>query len=163
MTKKKTYVEGLLDILVARQLVTPKDADSMKYSFIERSKKAFDYFLLDEGIVEREDLLKAFETYYQVPFFDVQGYFFDSFLLNNFPKDVLLRNCAIPVQLDGPLLQVVAGQPNADQLESVLRSYVSCDIVFNVGIEQDIEDAIKEYYDKALTEDAHAEDGDFED
>ncbi len=160
MAKQKTYVEGMLDILVAHKLVTLKDADSMKYSFVERSKKVFDNFLLDEGLVNTPDFLRALSQYYGLPSFDTRGYFFDNLLVRNFPKDVLLRNSAIPIEIDGETILFAVSEPDREDLESVLRQHTSNDIEFHVGIDIDISDAVKEYYEKADTEDAQHEDGD---
>lgn len=47
---------------------------------------------------------------------------------------------------------VVASDPSKPELLSALGQYASEDIEFYVGIGLDIQDSIKEFYDKSLTE-----------
>ena len=72
--------------------------------------------------------------------------------MRKFPKDFLLRNAIIPLTVDVNTLVVIASQPEKDGLESSIREHVSYDINYNVGLRRNINDAVKEFYDKALTE-----------
>src|SRR5207244_235001 len=87
---------------------------------------------LAEGIIEQEELLEALSEYYQVPSFDVIGYFFETHLLRMFPKDMLLRNEIIPMQVDENMLIVVAANPNNPDLLFEIGENVSYDILFHV-------------------------------
>ncbi len=116
--------------------------------------------LLSDGIVTRRDVLIALGEAYQVPWFDVTGYFFDHQLVHLFPKDFLLRNGIIPLMIDEDELIVVAAQPS-DDLLPLFGNYVSWDIQFQVGIRRHIEDAVKEFHDESIVYDV-PEDSDLE-
>lgn len=108
--------------------------------------------LLSDGIVTRRDILIALSETYEVPWFDVTGYFFDHQLVHLFPKGFMLRNGVIPLMIDEDELIVVAAQPG-DELLPLFGDYVSWDIQFQVGIRRHIEDAVKEFYDESLAVD----------
>jgi hypothetical protein len=88
MKKDMSFVQRLTTSLLTNQAITQKEADSLVTMFHDRAKGRVDNFLLDEGMVDREELLEALSDVYQVPSFDVNGYFFDHELLSMFPKDV---------------------------------------------------------------------------
>lgn len=152
------YVDMLCDILIQHRVISPEDKPKIKAGFAASDKENLDEFLIEEGLAEVEDILKALSSYYKVPPFDATGYFFDLKLLRKFPKDFLLRNAVIPLEVEDGILMVVAADPDQDGLESLLRNYVSYDINFSVGLRLMITDAIKEYYDEAVTEDDYDED-----
>lgn len=114
-------------------------------------------FLLSEGLVTRRDILTALSETFQVPWFDVTGYFFDHQLVHLFPKDFLLRNGMIPLMLDEDELIIVAANPADPELLPAFGQYVSWDIQFQVGIRRHIEDAVKEFYDESITYDIPAD------
>jgi len=152
MDKSHTFAQDVSEILKRQKAVTPDEALALQKAFKDSEEQQFDEFLLEEGLVEEEALLKALAVYYQVPAFDVVGYFFDHNLLTKFPKDFLLREGFIPLEVENDILSVVAGEPNKDGFESMIRDYVSYDIVFMVGLRRDICDAVKEFYDVSPTE-----------
>lgn len=151
MPHTKAFAHELSIILHKNKAITADVAQELVKDFADKSKSATIDFLMEEGLVEKEDLLQALSEYYKEPFVDVDGKFFDHFQVRRFPKDFLLRNAIIPLQVDQDMLAIVAADPSVKGLESAIRSFVSYDIVFRVGIERDICDAIKEYYDEALT------------
>jgi len=164
--KEMTFVQRLTTSLLANQAITQKEADSLVTMFHDRAKGRVDNFLLDEGMVEREDLLKALSSVYQVPYFDVNGYFFEHELLHTFPKDVLIAKGIIPLQVDEDVLIVVASNPEDPELLDVIGHSVSYDIQFNVGVHRDIIDSIEEYYDQSIIlddEEDYEDDESFED
>lgn len=150
---QKTFAQGISDILVKQSVISAQEAEDLQKSFAQSSHDWFVEFLLEEDLVDKEDILKALSTYYKVPSFDVEGYFFDHLLVRDFPKDFLLRHTIIPVEIDQDILVLVASDPSDQSLLSNLRKYTDDDIQFYVGIARDIEDAIKEYYDKSITDD----------
>ncbi|MDP3788377.1 MAG: hypothetical protein Q8Q60_03630 [Candidatus Chromulinivorax sp.] len=165
MKKDVSFVQRLTTSLLTNQAITQKEADSLVAMFHDRAKGRVDNFLLDEGMVEREELLKALSGVYQVPFFDVNGYFFEHELLHTFPKDMLIAKGIIPLQVDEDVLIVVASNPEDAELLDVIGHSVSYDIQFNVGIHRDIIDAIEEYYDQSIVlddEDDYEDDESFE-
>ena len=74
---KKTFVERLVDIFVKRNTIAADKAPAIKKLFYDRSKPSFVNFLLEEDLLSREDILNALSDYYNVPAFDVEGYFFE--------------------------------------------------------------------------------------
>jgi hypothetical protein len=158
MSVKKGFEANFLEVLVNLKFITPEDAIKLMLAYDESDVDQFDEFLLSEGIVDQEQLLQALSEYFQVPAFDVMGYFFETHLLRMFPKDMLLRNEIIPMQVDENMMIMVAANPDNPELLFEIGENVSYDIRFHVGIARDICDAIKEYYDKADTEDVENED-----
>jgi len=158
MEIKEGFEAGFLHVLVELKFITPEDAAKLLVAYHESDVDQFDEFLLGEGIIEQDKLLEALSEYYQVPSFDVVGYFFETHLLRMFSKDMLLRNEIIPLQVDENMMIVVAANPNNSELLFEIGENVSYDIRFYVGIARDICDAVKEYYDKADTEDSQDED-----
>lgn len=146
------FVDALCVILEKQGALKHQDAQELKKRFKERSESRFEYFLIDEGIVTKEAALKALEELYKVPSVDVVGVFFDHHLVRMFPKDVMLRNGFIPYQRDGDVLIVIARDPDNATLSSIIGEYVSYDVTFFVGLSRDIDDMIKEFYDKPLFE-----------
>lgn len=154
MRKKETFAQELSDILIKQRVLAPDVARQIQASYGRSSIDEFDDFLLEEGLVAKQDILQALSAYYSVPAFDVTGKFFDRLLLQNFPKEFLARNVVIPLEEENEdMLMVVAADPQRPGLEAAMREFANTDINFLVGISQDISDAINEYYDKADTED----------
>ncbi|HLW72558.1 MAG TPA: hypothetical protein VKR54_00745 [Candidatus Babeliales bacterium] len=144
---------GFLRVLVDLKLISAEDAVRLLAAYHESDIDQLDDFLLSEGIVDNESLLEALSQYYQVPSFDVVGYFFENHLLRMFSKSMLLRNEIIPLQVDANMMIVVAAKPSNPDLLFEIGENVSYDIRFYVGVARDICDAVSEYYDKADTED----------
>ena len=152
MIKANRYVNELIGTLVKLKHITLDDAEPLKKAFQDSDHAVFDEFLLEEGIVEAEDLLKAKSIYYQVPLFDVVGHFFETPLLHLFPEDFLKRNAIIPLEADEDSMVLIANDPSMSNLLPDIGEYVSYDIHFYVGLYTDIYDAIEEFYDTALTQ-----------
>jgi len=148
----ETYVDGLISVLVGKEAIAPDEAIAIRKAFKDSEQSIFDVFVIEEGIVSREELLNALSEYYAVPSFDVIGYFFDSFLLHKFPKGFLLRNAIIPLEVDENIMIIVASEPDLPDLLVQIGEHVSYDIRFYVGIQHDICDAVKEFYDESVTD-----------
>ena len=69
----KRYAEVLGEILHRHGVLTKEDMQSLKRDFKESDPSQLNYFLLDEGLAIKEELLSALSEYYEVPFFDVRG------------------------------------------------------------------------------------------
>ena len=151
--KKREFVDEICKILENNNVISHQESVDLKKNFEGRSQITFDDFLIEEGLVEKEDLLKALSIYYRVPSFDPIGYFFDHYLLVKFPKDFLLRNLILPLEVvEDNILVVVANNPNDEELLPALGKFVSYDIQFMVAIAQDIVETIEDFYDKSLTD-----------
>ncbi len=153
MEKKETFEQAIVRILAKQGKISSEEAQALQKAFDGYSKGLFDDFLLEKDLVDEVDLLRALAEYYQVPAFEVIGYFFDTFLLKKFPKGFLLRNAIIPLEVDENIMLIVASEPDNPDLLASIGEYVSFDIRFRVGIRRDICDAVKEFYDKSDTED----------
>ncbi len=149
----KGFVDEICSILQKNKVISPQEANDLKKNFANRSQIAFDDFLLEEGLVTKEDILKALSSYYQVPYIDPVGYFFDHYLLVKFPKDFLLRNLIIPIEvLEDTILMVAANNPSNENLLPLIGKYVSYDIEFRVAIASEIVESVEDFYDKSLTD-----------
>ena len=152
MAHTHTFVSGFAQTLVQLSIMKKDEAQAADKAFHDSAKENFVDFLLEEGLVDRADILKALSQYYQVPSFDVVGHFFEHHLLHQFPNGVMLRNAFIPLEVDENMLIVIASEPNNPDLLAIIGENVSYDVRIDVGIRLNITDAIEEYYDRALTE-----------
>jgi len=148
----KDFVQGLTSILIKHKIYTEDEAKTLQKNFAEASQERFDDFLLDEGLIEKEDLLRALGEYYKMPAIDLAGYFFQTFLLRKFPKGVMIRNFFIPLEVDQNFMIVAAGEPDNPELLSIIGKYLSYDVRFRSAIKQEIINSIQEFYDKSDTE-----------
>jgi type IV pilus assembly protein PilB len=162
MNNQQTFVDGLTDIFVKKNIITPEKAKAIKKIFWDRAKPQFVDFLLEEGLIDKSNILSALSEYYQVPAFDVVGYFFSHHYLHMFPEGILIRNIMIPLERDENILVMVVSDPDNPELLDKIGEHVSYDIQFQVGIAQDIIDAIREFYDLSIEQvdydDEHLED-----
>lgn len=153
MAQERNFIHEICSFLVEREIITHKQAEDWQKAFTESSVESFTNFLLEEGLIEKSHLLEALSAYYQVPFFDADGHFFDHALVHRFPKGVLLRNECVPLLVDdGNILIMVAAVPGNPDLLPIIGRYVSYDVRFMVGIARDICEAVKEFHEEALTE-----------
>ncbi|HBY06083.1 MAG: Type IV-A pilus assembly ATPase PilB [candidate division TM6 bacterium GW2011_GWE2_42_60] len=147
-----TALKGIAEILNKKGLLKQQEADALIVSFQNHEASYAEDFLIEEGIVEKEDLLIVLQEYYKVPAIDVLGAIFDHDLVRLFPKDVLLRNCCIPYQREDDTLFVITNDPSDDEKEAILREFVSYDVEFFVGLPSDIDMMIKDFYQDPLYE-----------
>ncbi|MCL5436682.1 MAG: hypothetical protein M1549_02290 [Candidatus Dependentiae bacterium] len=146
----ETVLEGLVRILSAKGIMQSKDAATLQREFENHAAQYVEDFLLEEGLVDKEQLLEALQEFYGVQAVDVLGAIFDHSLLKMFPKDVLLRTCCIPYYRDANILFVIATNPTNDELDAKLREFVSYDIEFFVGLPRHIDMMIKDFYQDSL-------------
>lgn len=152
MSKHEAFVKKLCTILVAQKKCSEREAFDLEKSFQDSDQDQFDDFLLEEDLISSADLLEALAEYYQVDAFDVVGHFFDRHDLIKFPKEFLLIEGIIPLEDDESTLVMIASDPADPQLLAKIGTYVSYDIQFRVGLRRDICDAVKEFYNKSLSE-----------
>ncbi|MBT3828095.1 hypothetical protein HOL34_00360 [bacterium] len=145
--KKGTFVERLSQALVDREFISSKQAANMQKVFAKAQKPQFDDFLLEEGIVSERDLLAALADVFDMPSIDIGGMLLNHDLITMFPKEVMLSNSFVPLEQDGNMLVVVANNPEQSELLEIIGEYVSYSIVFFVGLNRDICDAVEEFYD----------------
>lgn len=155
--RPETFIDELCAILVRHHAIDEQEIHVYKAQFKQAESSDadfddFDQYLVDEGLVEKEDVLKALSAYYEVPDVDLEGELIDDELLRNFPKDFLVRNEIIPIMLEEDFLTVAASHPDNENLLSGIGKYVNTDIEFQVALAQDIIDAVEQYYDKSLTD-----------
>lgn len=149
---KKTValLEGLVAIFNRKGLMKQLDAAGLMKDFENHEAQYVEDFLLEEGLVDKDDLLDALEEYYDVPAVDVLGEIFDHDLVSMFPKDILLRNYCIPYYREENILFVITKDPSDDDLNALLREFVSYDIEFMVGLPRHIEMMVKDFYQEEL-------------
>lgn len=152
MAKNHTFVDQLIAIFIKRDVFTEAEGRIYREQFEESDHDSFEDFLMTEGLVSKEDLLDALSVFYKVPAVDVRGYYVDTELIRNFPKDFLLRNEILPLVMEEDFLVVAASTPNNSDLLPQLGNFTSEDIQFYVGLGVDIIDTVEEYYDKSVTE-----------
>lgn len=145
--ENKTFVVRFAEALVKNNIFKEPEADSFIQEFHDRAKGNVVSFILEEGLVEVEDVLKSLASVYDVPSFDVRGYFFNHELLLLFPQEFLKGKSVIPVEVDEDIMTVVISNPEDDETMEMLGNYANYNVNVYVGIEEHIHDAIDEYYD----------------
>ncbi len=148
MEKNSPFVSRFFDVLVKNGSMKEAEAKSFIKEFQGRAKGNVVSFLLEDGLVERETILQALSTVYDVPSFDVNGHFFNHEMLLLFPKDFLIKQAMIPLDLDEDILTVVVSNPEDEKAIEELGNFVNYNISIYVGISDHIIEAIKEYYDE---------------
>jgi len=151
MKNKETLAQKISSILMEQGTISSEESKALQKVFKESAKETFVNFLLEEGLVDEAGLLKALAKYYQVPGFDVVGYFFNTHLLRMFPEDFLTRNACIPVEVDENIMIMTVSEPDNSTLLARIGEHVSYGIRFRVGIRRDIVSAAREFYDKPFT------------
>jgi hypothetical protein len=141
------FVDRLADVLIKIKALRPEERDAISINFKNRQKDNFGYFLLDEGLVSRQQLLRAYSLLYNLPSLDVQGFMFDHDLVTSFDKDVLILQEAIPVESDESIIIFCVSDPEKPGLEEELGKYTDSIIELQVGIGRDIIDAIEDYFE----------------
>jgi len=126
--------------------MSQEDGEYVKQEFHNHTLGNYEDFLLESGVVTRDQLLEALEQYYDVKAIDVLGDVFDPSLVQKFPYDTLIEHNCIPYGQDGYQLMVIAGNPHNEELEAILGEYVSYDLVFFVGIPRHIRLMVQDYY-----------------
>lgn len=152
MNQHDLFVNDLLEILVSKNFISHNESVAIANNFAASDHDSLVDFLREEGLVEPDNLLDALSAYYQVPAYDVVGQFFDHELLRQFSKGFLLRHGIIPLECDENILIIVAHDPGNPDLLAKIGENVSYDIQFRVGFMDDICDAVKEFYEIALTQ-----------
>ena len=148
MEKNSSFVSRFAQALVKNNVMQEAEAQSFIKEFKGRAKGNVVSFLLSEGLVEREDILKVLASIFSVPSFDVSGHFFNHELLLMFPKEFLLKHCLIPLDIDEDILTVVMSNPEDEKAIEEIGNYVNYNITIDVGISDHIIEAIKQYYDE---------------
>lgn len=154
MAEHNRMIDKLCAILQKNKALNDLDAQALVRAFGERSGATFEEFLLEEGLVEKKELLKALEEYFQTTAVDVTGLELNHHLVHMFPKDVMLRNLFVPWDREGDVLSVIAVNPRDPQLPEIVGKFVSYDVAFVAGFARDINDAIEDYYDESLVQHA---------
>lgn len=146
MVEKMSFVERMVAELINNTVCSVAESKNIIKTFEESSFEHFDMFLLEEELVSKEKLLKILSQVYEIPAFDVAGYFFDHELLLLFPKEFLMENFFIPLRIDDESLIIVMSNPeDMDTLETI-GNYVSYNIETQIGLSENIIEAIEEYY-----------------
>jgi hypothetical protein len=152
MKRPDNFIDELSEILIRHHATTPEEIAVYKEQFSHSDLDAYEDFLLEEGLVEKEALLEALGAFYQVPWIDIGGILLDPDLVRNFPKDFLLRNEFIPIALEEDFLTVAAAHPDDETLLANIGRFADADVRFQIALPQDILDAVAEHYEAALTE-----------
>lgn len=153
----ESFITKFSDILQKIGAINTKQAQDLKKDFKSRSSDAVIYFLLDEGIVTKENILKALSQYYNMPSFDVSGYFFEHDLVSGFSPDFLRSNSIIPLTEENDILTVVAADPEIPGLTPRIEKHTDATVQYVVGLKRDIWDAIREFSELSVTEDSYEE------
>lgn len=152
MAQHTILFQDIAHILHQHGSISAEDATSLVQSFKGKSLGDFEVFLLDEGIVTKQQLLDALSEHYEVPSFDVQGFFFNHDLIKLFPMHKLLKHAFIPIESDEEILAVVVADPHDTIVEDVVHQYGPYAVEFRVGILRHIIDEIREFADASDAE-----------
>ncbi len=148
MEKNSTFVIRLSQALVKNDIMKEDEAESFVKEFKGRAKGNVVTFLLEEGLVEVEEVLRSLATIYDTPSFDVRGHFFNHELLRLFPRAFLVKHNIIPLEIDEDILTVVMSNPEDEKALEELGNYVNYNVSVYAGIQEHILESIAEYYDE---------------
>ena len=154
MEKKVSLVERVTAELINEGICSVDESKNIAAAYDESSTEHFDMFLLEEEWVDKGKLLKILSNIYEVPSFDVTGYFFDHELLLLFPRDFLVENLFIPLKTDEETLYIIMNNPADMEVLETIGNYVSYNVEIQVGVSADILEAIEEYYDLDIVSDS---------
>ena len=102
-----SFVTRFAQALVKNKVMKEPEAESFIQEFHDRAKGNVVSFLLEEGIVEREDILKALASVFDVPSYDVRGHFFNHEILLLFPQEFLEEHSLIPLEIDEDIMKAI--------------------------------------------------------
>ncbi|MBA3954330.1 hypothetical protein H0X48_03380 [Candidatus Dependentiae bacterium] len=151
MKNSNKAIEGISLILARHKLVPMDELQALMHTYKSSDDIAFEDFLIEEDLVTKDDLLQAMSEYYSVPALDVVGEFFDHYLLSLFPKNILLRFAFIPYTRQADILTIVAAEPDYPELARIISQFITHDLAFMVGLNNDIIESVNEFYDESIT------------
>ena len=143
------FFKKIAQILEKQGSISAREVEDMAKDFKGKEIANFEYFLINEGLVEKPDLLRALSAYYEMPSFDVRGYFFNHDLVVLFPKELLLKHVFLPIEMDEELIAIVAGNPHDPEIYDIVREIMPYAIELRVGIYRDIIDEVRAFYKEA--------------
>lgn len=144
-----SLIYRLAEFLAEKGYIAASEVPALAKDFKGTDLYNFEQFLLEQGIVDKAQLLSALSAFYEVPSFDVMGYMFDHSRVTMFPKEVLLKHIFLPIDVDEYIIAIVAANPHDAAIYDIVRELVPFAAEFRVGIARDIIDEIRAFYQEA--------------
>ncbi|MCJ7497453.1 MAG: Flp pilus assembly complex ATPase component TadA, partial [candidate division Zixibacteria bacterium] len=159
-SKKPEKEAGILGILVTQDIVSPEEAQKIKYE-AERKKIRIDDLITKKKIANEDELAKAYSSLYHYPFIKLRGVDIPYDTIAKFPEEISRRYHVISFEMLGSRVVKVATSKPYDPKVNELLDFVAekneLEVDRYVTTESDIEEALNIYAAKAAAEMAKVE------
>ncbi len=138
--------------LVEHKVLTEVEAEQLEVDSLHQSSPIYEY-LLNQGNIKKEDILKIQAEFLQVPFVDISVTSANPQALNFVSESVARRYTIIPYEYDSKseVVSVASADPLNISLLDFLERKTGKKIRFSLAYAEDIEKAINAVYTKGLS------------
>jgi type IV pilus assembly protein PilB len=135
----------LNDMIKERQLITPQQMAEVRDEH-ERTGKSLSQIIVDFGLIDEEQLLRAVADYLNLEFVKLEDIQLDSETIRILPSDVARTYGAVPVSIAGNQVTVVVQDPFNPHLVEELSWVLGRDVQVAVASPKKIDEALMQHY-----------------
>ncbi|MDO8137325.1 MAG: ATPase, T2SS/T4P/T4SS family [Candidatus Brocadiales bacterium] len=144
-TAQKESKVTLADILATRGIIT-KDQLKKCQAEQEKSNESFGQVILKMGLANKESIAKALESYYSVPYVDLDNYVIDMKVIKLVPERLARQYKFLPLfKITNTLTIAIADPRNLFGIDDI-RDKLGYDIEVTVSTEEQITQALDRCY-----------------
>ncbi len=146
-------MQSILDVFVIQGLISNEDSESLKNRF--RTNRELEKVLLDNRIVTRETINKAYSILLKIPYISFLNTKIEPEVLNIIPQKVAQRFGVVSFGINGNNLQIAVSRPSElnesfkDGMETLMANNHYTITMFITGPD-DFNEAIKQYSGKGM-------------
>lgn len=141
----KSFKDKIVDLLVSGNFVAKKDLDKA-IEIQKRSQKSLAKILMEEGFVSQKDFMVVMSRQLNIPPIDLSKYKIDKSITQLIPERVAKQYSLIPVSKIGKVLTIAMSDPlNIFAIDDI-KMLTNYQIEPIIATENDIRDAINNYY-----------------
>lgn len=133
------------DMIKERQLITPQQMAEVREEH-ERTGKPLTQIIVDFGLMNEEQLLRAVADYLNLEFVRLEDIELPQSVIKLMPSDVARTYAAVPVSLNGNVVTVVVQDPYNPHLVEELSWVLGKDVQVAAASPKKIEEAISKHY-----------------
>ncbi len=143
------------EVLRERKQVAP---EALEKALTEQQKTAtlLGEFLLDRGLVSKDDLISALEETARFRYVDARFATVEKAALELVPQAVAIRYCVLPLMREGRRLVMVMAEPQNLHMLDELRFITGMDIAPRLGFRSEITAALERCYAEKVAEESAA-------
>lgn len=144
-TNRKEVKVTLADILVSQGVMT-KDQLTQCVAEQQTSEASFEQVILNMGFATGESIAGALESYYNVPFMDLNSYVIDPEVIKLVPERLARKYKFLPLfKITDNISISIVDPKNLFGIDDI-RDKLGCDIEITVSTEDQIFQALNRYY-----------------